>query len=45
MVYFQNFMMSLIRNDNIGDIVNVETGPNSYSILSISLQAAICPAP
>lgn len=48
MVYFQNFMMSLIRNDNkdnTGDIVNVKTGPNSYSILSISLQAAICPAP
>ena len=47
-VYFQNCMTSLIRNDNkdnIGDIVNVKTGPSSYSILSISLQAATCPAP
>lgn len=44
MVYFQNYMLSLVRNDNrdhTGDVVNVKIRPSSDSIVSIPLQTAV----
>lgn len=44
MVYFQNYILSLVRNDNrnhIGGILNVKIRPSNDSIVSTPLQTAV----
>lgn len=44
MVYFQNYILSLVRNDNrnhIGGILNVKIRPSNDSVVSMPLQTAV----